>query len=688
MKNNLILLLCSLFTFCTFIFVIIATAGSSSDYKPITNIYLGVADISKINVTKVVPQVGGILTILGSALTAPNSTLDDIFGALKQISETPALAPLLNLMSNAQNSTATVDSIISLSPLALTSTNSTNEEMDEINSLLAGSKNVTETIAGFGTLMDSMLGSNSTSNSSSMADLQNTVFSLLADSTNATGTTEALITLNNMTMAEKAQLLPAFGLFSSSNNITMTFASLVDLMNATIPASLESTLFQQIEKAIDSNEDLNTVFTGLQSLVPSPYQSSLTAVANLFNASTSANTTYQSLTEMIADNITTSASAKVALTSLSTIVGYSQNKTVVLSSVESLATAADASSATAQLVSLDTILSASENSTETVETIAKLNAGLPSNMDTVQYIPYLFTLLNASKDPAVTFSSLLNITAWAKTNAATFLPLIKILKNAASVTEITDGQLRDLTPSLLEYLHVPVKFRLGIFRLCHANLENEIMSCTPRTTVQNLDFRQIIYDAIEQSDFKPYMDALKIGPNDLMLDGSLQDKEHMYVPAVKASLAMFLLAIIGSFFLLCLLLWVCFKNVLVLKIWLLVVFLSMWVALFSGLGSSIFSGMVGVIKSGTKKDNYGVTCAAGSAFYGLMWTGFTLAFITMLILMWQAWNVRKSVGVVINEEEAAEHGEVEMVGGDSGSVSSKVSEQKVFGGVEKISDKE
>lgn len=191
MKNNLILLLCSLFTFCTFIFVIIATAGSSSDYKPITNIYLGVADISKINVTKVVPQVGGILTILGSALTAPNSTLDDIFGALKQISETPALAPLLNLMSNAQNSTATVDSIISLSPLALTSTNSTNEEMDEINSLLAGSKNVTETIAGFGTLMDSMLGSNSTSNSSSMADLQNTVFSLLADSTNATGTTEA-----------------------------------------------------------------------------------------------------------------------------------------------------------------------------------------------------------------------------------------------------------------------------------------------------------------------------------------------------------------------------------------------------------------------------------------------------------------------------------------------------------------
>ena len=98
-----ILSVCLLFMFTTLILVIVATAGSTANYKPLTNIYIGEADIKHINVSKVIPQIGPILTILGSALTAPNSSLDDIFGAMKNIADTPALTPLLTLLSHADN---------------------------------------------------------------------------------------------------------------------------------------------------------------------------------------------------------------------------------------------------------------------------------------------------------------------------------------------------------------------------------------------------------------------------------------------------------------------------------------------------------------------------------------------------------------------------------------------------------
>lgn len=105
--------------FTTLILVIVATAGSTANYKPLTNIYIGEADIKHINVSKVIPQIGPILTILGSALTAPNSSLDDIFGAMKNIADTPALTPLLTLLSNADNTTVTIESLTELAPLAI-----------------------------------------------------------------------------------------------------------------------------------------------------------------------------------------------------------------------------------------------------------------------------------------------------------------------------------------------------------------------------------------------------------------------------------------------------------------------------------------------------------------------------------------------------------------------------------------
>ncbi|CCD27158.1 Ina1p NDAI_0J02660 [Naumovozyma dairenensis CBS 421] len=690
MLNKKIILLSScLFSLTTFLLVIIATAGSSSDYKPLTNIYIGEADISKINVTKVAPQFGPVLAILGSALAAPNVTVTDIFDPLKALSTTPALKPLLTLLSAAENTTETVSSILNLAPLALSSSNSTTLEIEGIIELLSNSKNVSQTLDGFNSLMGSMSANTSLTELAATASLETTVFQLLADSANATSSVESLITLNNMTVAEKAQLVPAFSLFSASNNITATFSALVALMNATIPSSLADTLFNSLQTAINSDNDnaLATTFTSLGSLVPTSMSSSLEAEELLFNVSNSANTTLSTLEEMIADNITTSQSAKTALTSLSTIVNNASNKTLVLSSVEELSSSSsDASSSTAQLVVLDELLSSSYNDTKTVSTLTDLSGLLIQDISSLQYVPDLLNLMKSSSNATSTLSSLLDITSWAKNNTATFLPLMTVLTDANSSGEVSQEYLEEITPSILGYLNVPVKFRLSIFTLCHVNLAGELTSCTKSHTVQNLDFRQIIYDSLLISDFKPYMDALNIGKWDLHLDGSLQNKQHEYVPAIKATLAMNLIAIISLFFTMGFLLFMAFsKRAISMKLWYCLILTFMWDSLFVGLGSTIVSAMIGIIKRGTKKDKYDVIFTTGSAYCGLTWAGFCIIFLTLQIIIYATWMVRKENGTVVQNVGSGDL--EEGINVDTGSSSSKVSERNVEGVIEKNFEK-
>ena len=155
-----------------------------------------------------------------------------------------------------------------------------------------------------------------------------------------------------------------------------------------------------------------------------------------------------------------------------------------------------------------------------------------------------------------------------RTNAATFSPMLKILNSAEKVTAITPEELKEITPSILEYLQIPVNYRLSIFTMCRAHLNKTMYSCSKSHAVQNMDFRSIVYDNIEGSEFKPYMDALNIGKDDLHLDGQLQDRQHMYVPAVRAALAMNLLCIIITFFLMIYLLLLSRRSVVNQKQWL------------------------------------------------------------------------------------------------------------------------
>ncbi|QID81344.1 hypothetical protein GRS66_003717 [Saccharomyces pastorianus] len=175
-----------------------------------------------------------------------------------------------------------------------------------------------------------------------------------------------------------------------------------------------SSLFTSLESALAKGSNVTTTITSLASLVPSSLHSAVQAVITLFDETTSQNSTLTVLSTMISENITESPSAKTAMAALTSLLGYTTNQTELLSSV------AKAASSTNQLVALDEILSSSANASAVVSMVPALESQLASNTALLQYVPYLFSLLSASSDPALTFSSLVSITKWAENNTATF----------------------------------------------------------------------------------------------------------------------------------------------------------------------------------------------------------------------------------------------------------------------------
>lgn len=656
--EKLLFTVTAVFALTTFLLFCIATAGSSSNYKPITNIKIGEADISHLNVTKVVPQVGPILTILGSALTA-NASLDQIFDALKNIADTPALTPLLSLLSNSKsNVTGTVESLTNLAPLALKGTDkSTDDALNGINSVIGSATNISSILEGMEAVVKSSMESISSPDFKNLTILENKVFALLLDSDNVTASNEALINLNQISNEDKQKLIPAFTLFGDSSNLTGTIDAMSSLMNyssvfASIPTAEIQTLFSTVSSLATSKSSLMSTINALSGKLPSNLAPAVSSLTSLLNdtSDNSLNSTLNALqTLLLKNNITASAdAAKISINSMKIMNSHANNKTLLINDVADLAsqTSIPSNVTTAQLLALDDIFRGSGNATESLTTLMGLQTGLMSNPSILQYIPYLFELLGGSDNAAASFSSLLQLTSWAKNNTATFTPMMSILSRASTITPINDQQMRELTPAILQYLRIPIKFHLSIFTLCKANINDSIISCSKSHAVQNLDFRSIIYDSVEESDFKPYLNALNISKADLHLDGKMQNRQHQYVPAIKATLAMNLLCIIVTFFLLCYTIYLVLVNKAMTHMkWAILCFLSMNSALFSGLGGTIVSAMIQIIKGGTHDDNYGVVFGKDSTMLGLIWCGFTVAFLpfaTIVLFWFNYWRQTRS----------------------------------------------
>lgn len=655
-RNIWWLCLCLLLVFTTFIATIVATAGSTSNYYPINDIYIGEADISHINVSKVIPQMGPILTVLGSALTAPNSSLDEIFHALNDISATPALTPLLLLLSNAQNVTGTIVSLVNLAPLALQNDSNSNSIQDlvKINDLLTLSTNKNSSLIGINHLVEPTLRN---INNENVMTANAYTLQLLNNSNNPLTSTQGLMVLNNMTLAEKAALLPVFSLFQYSNNNTVLTTALQQIMNdsQSMSGSTSSSMFNTLETVLQQQlaagtSNITQIFQGIEQLVTTNQRPIVQDVGMLLSDSNNVNSTLTILQNLIANNITTNEKAQEALPALINIVNESKNVTQSLSLVTSLATTANSTIAAEQLAGLDLILKNTEQQDETVTQLISLANGLTPESDTIESVPYLFQLIESSKNPAETFSSLVTITTWAQQNPDTFEPIVDILNAAHSVEPISEEHLTEMTPTLLQYLHIPIYFRLSIFTLCTADINNDIISCNSPHAVQDLDFRNIIYDALIESDFEPYLRGLDISADDLYLEGKLLDRQHEYVPSIKAILSMNILTIIFSAAVMAFIIFILIAGWRKVWSWFTVIILTLATALFSGISGTCVAIVIEVIKSGTYDDNYGVVYLEGPAYLGLIWSGFAFVFVSAFILMWAAWCYRKHV--MLNKEIA------------------------------------
>ncbi|CAB4256183.1 similar to Saccharomyces cerevisiae YLR413W Putative protein of unknown function [Maudiozyma barnettii] len=664
MQTSKLFMGCSfLFTFACFLFIIISMAGSSSNYKPLTNIYIGQADISHINVTKVIPQVSSLASLLGGILiTYPNQT-ETIFATMKNISHSDALLPFLTMIGESTNTTITLQAVQKLAPLALLSGSgsSSTDALNSINELLKESKNTNQTVSGLAALVSSQ--SASTNTSTTQALLQSMVFQVLETSKNASATTEALLDITSINISDLLTLTPALRLVQYSNNLTETFGAVSSLMNVTIPETMATELFSVLNTTLAKATNITESLASLSALVPKSMSSSLTALDSLFTSSSNVTKTLSLLETIVTKNLTSSTVAKQVVNDIQIILQEAEDPTLlttviktVMSSMSTVSLGASSltmlTSATDELKQLQTVLSASNNSTDTITIIDAMEKTLSNSTDMTQYIPYLFEYMEASTNPAASFEALVNITALGTSEPALLTPLLGVLTLAASSISPTDKQMFDTLPQILEYLNIPVKLRLAIFTLCKANLKGEVLTCSKSHAVQNFDFRAIIFEVLMDSDFAPYLSALNIQADDLHLGGKLMGRQGQYVPTVKAALSMDILSFVSGFFLMIAIAYIYVTQCLTTHWrWFSFTFITMAYCAFTGLGTTVVTAIINIIKSGTAQDKYNVIVKANGPNMGMTWCGFALSVLMMFMAMYGWYDFYKKDRVTKKDEE-------------------------------------
>lgn len=628
---KLLLALCALFTFTSFILIIVATAGSTSNYKPINEIYLGEIDISHIKVEKLLPQAGPVLAILAAAMKAPNASYPQIFDALKTISHSEALTPLMNVLSYSNDSAQTLEALEVLAPAALHGNASSTAELNAIYNLLTDSTDSDDTIRGLSSLvvLSEQAQKQNTSTAQQIQQQQSQVLELLEGSDNVTATITALSSLDSMSQQEKQQLAPVFTLFNDSTSLNTTLSSVSTLMTTDISAQEATQLFN----ALSQSDDIEQTLQQLQQSTSGNQQRVIGALASLLSSSSDPTQDLTIVQTLFQNNITSSDSAKEAFEDLTTLITVSDDPSTVLTTVAGMANSTS-TFASQSLTALEQVIVPAKNETLVLTTISQLQTSLSqSTTEKQEQMDALFSLLHASSEPTGSFKALMELTAIAQSNPTLFTPILGLLQAAGSSEEvITEDDINEIMPDILSYLNIAERFRLGIFSYCRVSSGGDVLSCSNPHAVQGLDMKEILYTELENSDFRPYLQALNISKDDIILVGKLPDREHEYKPAVKAVLALNLLSIIIAFFLLIAII-LSFFYMLTGKItrWFARV-LAMCLALFSVLGAIISVVVTQIIKEGTAADGYNVVHRGGSAYYGMVWTAFALAFITMILL--------------------------------------------------------
>lgn len=617
-KNIFTLATVTILSITILIFSCINIAGTSGNH--LTGVYLGEADIRHINVSKILPSVSPVITVLAKALSAPNTNVSEVYTAMNALSASPALKAILQLLTESKDAATTIDALTTLAPVVVS--NSSSDSLTDVVSLINNSNNSSM-------IFNTLSSLSSDSGNSSTLQAVDPVMELIANSNNVTAT------LGDLVLLSKAEaLLPAAELESvlsliqlGGNNVTATLENLSVLSQASKSLNItnEATLFVALEASYNktavlegliaqSNDTVEvTAYTGLYNLLSSSANSTTTIidVATILLSSTQQNTT----------QLTYSEESILAVASL---LENSVNATLTMEILPVLVkdTSSNPASATEAIDSLIGVLQSSKNSTLTLELLSELLGSSSSTSAATA----LVELLGASTNANQTLSNLVTVATLAKANSTAIVPLLSILKSSSTSSNITDADIyQNVLPELFDNMKFATNFKLGVFSLCKYNSKGELYTCTKPHAVQSFIMKKILFDELLQSSFAPYVKALDLTIDDVIIKGELPKKQHLYVPGVKAILAFAILTIIACVCVPALYITGLFEKVLRFFFTPLLIVNSLLVGIIS-------AAIGGLVKHGLKHDKYNVTWKIGAAMYALAWVGFFLAIIAAFVV--------------------------------------------------------
>lgn len=615
-KNIFTLSVVTLLSVAILIFSCINIAGTSGNH--LTGVYLGEANIRHINVSKILPSVSPIITVLAKALSASNANVSEVYSAMNSLSASPALKSILELLTQSNDSEATIDALTTLAPLVVS--NSSSDSLTDVVALINNSNNSTLI---FSTLSEL---SSSSSNSSTL-EAVDPVMQLIANSNNVTATLADLVVLSKAeAMLPASELESVLSLIElGSTNVTSTLENLSALSEASqsLNVSNEAALFVALEASYNKTAVLESLIAKSNSTVEI---TAYTGLYNLLSASSNGTTTIIDVATILLSSTTQNATqltyAQDSILAVASLLEVSSNATLTLEILPELVkdTSSDPTAATSAITSFIEVLQTSKNSTLTLELLSDL-VGTSSSASTA-----LVELLSASTNATSTLNNLINVATLAKTNSSSIVPLVSILKSSSAYTNITDAEIyQDVLPELFDSMKFATNYKLGVFSLCKYNSKGDLYTCTSPHAVQSFFMKEILYDELLQSSFAPYAKALGLTVNDVIITGYLPKKQHLYVPGVRAILAFAILTIIACVFVTALYVTGLFEKVLRFFFTPLLLVNSLLVGIIS-------AAIGGLVNHGLKHDKYNVTWKIGAAMYALAWIGFFLAIIAAVII--------------------------------------------------------
>lgn len=642
-KNIFTLATVTILSIAILIFSCINIAGTSGNH--LTGVYLGEANIRHINVSKILPSVSPVITVLAKALSAPNTNVSQVYNAMNSLSSSPALKSILQLLTQSKDADTTIDALTTLAPLVV----SNSDSLTDVVSLINNSNN--------SSMIFNTLSSLSGSSNSSTLEAVDPVMQLIANSNNVTATLGDLVVLSKaealLPAAELESVLSLIELGGSNVTATLENLSVLSQASKSLNVTNEATLFV----ALEASYNKTAVLEGL--IAQSNNTAEITAYTGLYNllsASSNGTTTIIDvatiLLSSVKQNSTQLTYSEDSMLAVASLLQNSVNATLTMEILPVLVkdTSADPASATEAIDSLIGVLQTSKNSTLTLELLSDLLGGSSSTASATA----LVELLGASTNANQTLTNLVTVATLAKANSTAIVPLLSILKSSSSTSNVTDAEIyQNVLPELFDSMKFATNYKLGVFSLCKYNSKGDLYMCTKPHAVQSFIMKEILYNELLQSSFAPYVKALDLTIDDVIIKGDLPKKQHLYVPGIRAILAFAILTIISCVCVPALYITGLFEKVLRFFFTPLLLVNSLLVGIIS-------AAIGGLVKHGLKHDKYNVTWKIGAAMYALAWIGYFLAIIVACVVYLSTGNKTAPVDEENQSQEESESQSVEQ----------------------------